>query len=310
MTTEFQPNELRNEKENRKADEPEFFPHTEHVVAKGRRPWSPADKKPHADMKLERPVFLDTGPLLDLQRRLAEHPVYQHIADLPSLRWFMSNHVYSVWDFMSLLKSLQAHIAPATVPWAPVDDSTLRRFINDIVLGEESDLGMPVPDGPETYVSHFELYCRAMAEVGNDPAPAQSFAAAATKMGVQQALTMHQLPRPARDFMKSTFKFIETSKPHVIAAAFTLGREHIIPEMFRALIRKMKITAYQAPAFHYYLERHIQLDGDHHGPLSELMLAHLCAGDDQRLEEAEKAALDAMQARLTFWDGVLRGIKG
>ncbi len=262
------------------------------------------------ELKIERPAFLDADPLLDLQRRLAEHPVYEHIVDLPSLRWFMSNHVYSVWDFMSLLKSLQACIAPAEVPWGPVADPTLRRFINDIVLGEESDLGMPVPDGPKTYVSHFELYCGAMAEVGSDPAPAQSFAATATKVGFQQALTLHQLPRPARDFMKSTFEFIETDKPHVVAAAFTLGREHIIQKMFRALIRKMDITSRQAPAFHYYLERHIQLDGDHHGPLSERMLAHLCAGDSQRLKEAEKAALDALRARLTFWDGVLQKLKG
>jgi hypothetical protein len=71
----------------------------------------------------------------------------------------------------------------------------------------------------------------------------------------------------------------------------------------------MQIGKDQAPAFHYYLERHIHLDEDHHGPLSLRMLDELCEGNPYKLREAERAARDAIAARIDFWDGVLSAIE-
>jgi hypothetical protein len=113
----------------------------------------------------------------------------------------------------------------------------------------------------------------------------------------------------ARWFMEGTFGFIATGKPHVVAAAFALGREQVIPGMFRALLQDMQVRAHQAPAFHYYLERHIHLDEDHHGPLSLRMLDELCAGDPHKVREAEQAARAAIAARIEFWDGVLSALE-
>ncbi|MDO8931263.1 MAG: DUF3050 domain-containing protein [Rhodocyclaceae bacterium] len=247
---------------------------------------------------------IDAKVLSGLSERLNDHPLYATVRTLDDLRLFMAHHVYSVWDFMSLLKYLQFRIAPASVPWTPSGSPSVRFFINQIVLGEESDEGLPDAAGNPTYASHFELYCDAMREVGADPAGAIRFSETAAAQGVAAALTTGVAPAAAQAFIESTFAFIATGKPHVVAAAFAFGREHIIPAMFRALLAKMNITAKEAPTFHYYLERHIHLDEDFHAPLSLKMVNELIGGDAVKAREAEAAARAAVEARLKFWDGV------
>lgn len=251
---------------------------------------------------------LDAAVIAGLNDRLNSHPLYAQVQTLADLHIFMAHHVYSVWDFMSLLKYLQLRIAPAAVPWTPSGSPSVRFFINQIVLGEESDEGLPDADGNPTYASHFELYCDAMREVGADPAGAIRFSEIAAAKGVEAALALGTTPAAGRAFVESTFEFIATGKPHVVAAAFAFGREHIIPAMFRALLARMNIDKAQAPVFHYYLERHIHLDEDFHAPLSLKMVNELIGGDAAKLREAEAAARAAVEARLKFWDGVQAAI--
>jgi hypothetical protein len=251
----------------------------------------------------------DLSCVADLREQLNRHPIYRALRDLDDVRAFMGQHVYSVWDFMSLAKTLQQAVAPAGAPWVPVGSPLLRRFINEIVLEEESDEGLPDVDGRKTYLSHFELYCQAMREVGADDRPARAFVAAVPQVGIRTALRQNRVPMAARWFMEQTFDFIESGQPHVVAAAFALGREQIIPGMFRALLQDMQIGHDQAPAFHYYLERHIHLDEDHHGPLSLMMLDELCESNPRKLREAGQAARQAIAARIEFWDGVLGAIE-
>jgi len=137
----------------------------------------------------------------------------------------------------------------------------------------------------------------------------KEFVAKVASDSLYVALEEVQIPSPAKEFMQTTFAFIDSDKTHVIAADFALGREHIIPEMFRALLEKMNVSRDQAEVFHYYLDRHIQLDGDHHGPMSLRMLELLCEGDEVKIAEAEAAALEAMPARRKFWHGVLLAIE-
>jgi hypothetical protein len=246
----------------------------------------------------------------DLRRELAAHPVYASVKDRDDLALFMAHHVYSVWDFMSLVKYLQNEIAPARTPWLPHGDANVRRFINDIVLEEESDEGLPLEDGTATYTSHFELYVKAMEEVKSGSSEdIVTFVDAVAQSSLASALETIRVFEPAKTFMKTTFEFIRSDKPHVIAAAFALGREHIIPEMFRALLERMNVCKEEAAVFHYYLERHIHLDSDHHGPLSLRMLDILCDNDPVKLAEAEAAAILAIEARIGFWDGVLAAIE-
>jgi hypothetical protein len=225
---------------------------------------------------------------------------------MDDLRRFMEHHIYSVWDFMSLLKYLQRHMADSQVPWMPTGDAAVteaQRFINEIVLGEETDEGLPARGKP-TFVSHFDLYLGAMEEVGADTRPIKAFLRSVRRNGIEQALLTAKIPEPARQFMQATFGFIATDKAHLVAAAFALGREQVIPGMFRALLADMKISKRKAPLFHYYLERHIHLDDELHGPLSLRLLGHLCGGSDVRLRASAKAGCAAIEARIAFWDGV------
>ena len=241
-----------------------------------------------------------------LRKNLATHPIYAAVQNMDDLSIFMQHHIYSVWDFMSLVKYLQHQIAPATTPWLPHGDSQVQRFINDIVLEEESDEGLPLEDGNPTYTSHFNLYSLAMEEVKRGSSDLiNGFVQKVATDSLDAALNTIPIPLAAKEFMETTFSFIHSGKPHVIAAAFALGREHIIPEMFRALLDKMNISRQEAEVFHYYLDRHIELDGDHHGPMSLRMLDLLCEGDETKINEAEEAALNAVKARIKFWDGVL-----
>lgn len=244
-----------------------------------------------------------------LGQRLNRHPLYDAIQTIDDLRLFMAHHVFPVWDFMSLLKYLQHRIAPAAVPWKPRAGAAARYFVNQIVLGEESDEGLPDADGLPTYLSHFELYCEAMREVGADPGNAIRFCDQAVERGFRHALALDLAPAPARTFMEATFGFIATDQAHVVGAAFALGREHIIPGMFRSFLARMNITERDAPAFHYYLKRHIHLDEELHAPLALRMVNELIAGDAKRLQEAEAAAQAAVEARIRLWDGVLAAIE-
>lgn len=238
--------------------------------------------------------------------QLEDHPVYAAIESIDDLRLFMQHHVYSVWDFMSLIKYLQGRVAPTTYPWLPGGDGDVRRFVNELVLEEESDEALPGSD--QQFGSHFELYCQAMREIGADADAPLRFIERVRIDGLAAALSHPEVPEPSRLFTSRTFAFIDSGKPHTVAAALALGREHIIPCMFRALLDRIGIAEQDAPAFHYYLKRHIHLDEDFHAPLSLRLLNGLIGDDAIRHAEAVTAAEQAVAARVAFWDGVLAAL--
>src|ERR1700748_1584104 len=96
-----------------------------------------------------------------LRRQLTEHNLYKNIRSVNELVVFMEHHVFAVWDFMSLLKSLQQNLTCTTLPWMPVGNANTRYLINEIVTGEESDV-----DEHGHRTSHFELYLKAMEQAG------------------------------------------------------------------------------------------------------------------------------------------------
>src|SRR5512135_351810 len=247
-------------------------------------------------------MTFDADFIAGLRARLDRHPLYESLRGVEDLRVFMAHHVHSVWDFMSLIKFLQHAVAPARWPWQPGTDPTVQRFINELVLEEETDEAGP--GHPGEFSSHFQLYLGAMREVGADAGTPLRFVEMAVREGIAAALASGLAPGPAAQFTRSTFAFIDSGRPHVVAAVLALGREHIIPAMFRAFLARMQVGAQQAPTFHYYLNRHIHLDEDFHAPLSLRLLQGLCANDPARIAEARAAAVRAVDARLAFWDGV------
>ncbi len=240
--------------------------------------------------------------------RLEKHPVYEAVNSVARLRCFMEHHVYSVWDFMSLIKYLQNAVAPCRYPWVPAGDGDVRRFINELVMEEESDQVAPGSDGGNEFSSHFELYCNAMNEIGANNIHVLAFVEQVRQKGIEGALNSDMIPEPSRQFTRQTFEFIGSDKPHRVAAALALGREHIIPCMFRSFLQNLGVTEKDAPMFHYYLNRHIHLDEDFHAPLSLRLLNGLCEGDKHKQHEAIEAAEQAVNARAIFWDGVLESV--
>lgn len=245
-------------------------------------------------------MYIDKGTIKDLAQELDAHPIYESINTLEDLQCFMQHHVYSVWDFMSLIKYLQGVLAPSNYPWTPVGDADVRRFINELVLEEESDT---TPDGTG-HTSHFELYQKAMQEIGADTSAIKGFIETLSLSSLNKALSLEFIPKASAKFTRTTFDFIESKKSHCVASALALGREHIIPNMFRAVLSKINVGEDKAPIFHYYLNRHVHLDEDFHAPLSLKLLNNLCDTKLKKFEAIDAAKL-AIEARLEFWDGVL-----
>ena len=251
------------------------------------------------------PRFIQDPAIDTLRECLSRHPLYEALTDIGRVKTFMEHHVYAVWDFMSVVKSLQQDLTGVTVPWTPPEDPEAARLINEIVLGEESD---ERPGG--SFASHFELYLEAMEEAGADTGTIKRFIETVTSSpSVSDALKKAAPPSPAEDFVRDTFKMITGTELHIRAAALFYGREELIPEMFIPMVKQMKISGQPCGKFVYYLERHIEVDSGDHSVWAEGLLARLCGEDKTRKEQARETALDVLQSRLTFWDGILNAVK-
>jgi len=114
-----------------------------------------------------------------------------------------------------------------------------------------------------------------------------------------------EMPRAQQQFLEATFRLMKRNKSHEIAAAFTFGREDLIPDLFTEIVKDLdqKVPG-KLSAFIYYLERHIEIDGDEHGPMALKMIRSLCGNNQQKWQEAGNAAVEALQARLEFWDAI------
>jgi hypothetical protein len=242
----------------------------------------------------------------NLKAQIVTHKVYTQISDLPALRIFMEHHIYAVWDFMSLLKALQIGLTCTTLPWFPVGNAKTRQLINEIVAGEESDL-----DEKGDIKSHFELYLDAMEQVGANTLPIRTFLLALQGgLSFPEAYALADVPTAAQQFMDSTFTIINTGKNHTTAAAFTFGREDLIPNMFHTMVNDLNSKhPKQVTIFKYYLDRHIEVDGDHHSHLALEMTSELCSMDEENWEEASEVVKEALQQRINLWDAALKAIE-
>ncbi len=245
--------------------------------------------------------------LKPLRDDLINHPIYSVVNTLPRLRAFMQSHVFAVWDFMSLLKALQRSLTCVEVPWLPPVDSAACRLINEIVLGEESD-----EDGQGGHGSHFELYRSAMQAMNASTTSIDQFCdQLRAGRSVSESLELAQASKAAAQFVQSTFAILASNRPAEIAAAFTYGREDVIPEMFQRFVDGLRQQSpSQFERFHFYLERHIHLDADEHGPKALLMLESICGTDAEAWKSAERAAQAAISARLRFWDMLSEDLRG
>lgn len=240
-----------------------------------------------------------------IRKDIINHKVYSMINDLDDLKIFMEYHIFAVWDFMSILKSLQNNLTCTQVPWIPVGDAETRFLINEIVVGEESDI-----DENGNRISHFELYLKAMNQCGADTSTILNLLDSLKETSnLKDSLDVVDVPQNAKDFVNFTFDIINSKKVYLQSAVFTFGKEDLIPDMFYSIINDLnKKFPDKLSTLKYYLERHIEVDGGHHGDLALKMLSKLC-GDNQELwDEATQSIIQSLEKRKHLWDGVYQEI--
>ncbi|MCU7251961.1 DUF3050 domain-containing protein [Pseudomonas koreensis] len=231
---------------------------------------------------------------------LSVHPIFSEINSLSVLRRFMESHVFAVWDFMSLTKRLQQELTCTRLPWLPPRDPHAARLINEIVLGEESDDRLS-----HGHYSHFELYLDAMREIGADTTAVERFVALQQEgVSYDVALQSVDIDPAVAQFVRDTLHTALHAPGHSVAAAFLHGRESVIPTMFQRMLDAWGIGVEQAPTFRYYLQRHIEVDSEDHGPAAENLLERLVDGDPQRQAEVYASAVAAVESRIALWDGL------
>jgi len=237
---------------------------------------------------------------------LRNHPVYETLGNLAELRVFMEHHVFAVWDFMCLLKALQNQLTCTDSLWRPVANSEACRFVNEIVLCEESDEGRH-----GSFASHFELYRNAMQSSGANARNIDQFLNLLDGGKTPaQALACLENPESVDRFVLQTLEVVQTGELCEIAACFAFGREDLLPDLFQKIVDEIKAGSDGAlDDLDYYLKRHIELDGDEHGPMAKRMLESICGRDVSRWERAGAAAKKALDSRLTLWDGMFQQMK-
>jgi hypothetical protein len=271
-----------------------------------------------------------TIDLADARERLVRHRIYGLVNSAARLRRFMESHVFAVWDFQSLLKAMQQRLTCTTLPWVPTLDPEARRLVNEIVLDEESD---ELPEGGSA--SHFELYLDGMRAAGADTGPidrmieilragrvpqvgkpaatgipaATGTPAATVEAIVADALREAGAPEPAQAFVRHSFAVIDSGSTHGIVAAFTYGREDVIPDMFRSLVSSLASRDPAWARFHWYLERHIEADDEKHAPVCRRIMARLCGDDPEKWAEASAMARQCVEARIALWNAIAADIE-
>lgn len=230
-----------------------------------------------------------------LHLELKNHQMYSKIKNFDQLKIFMESHVFAVWDFMSLLKRLQKDLTCVEIPWKPAKASKqTTRLINEIVLGEESDIGL---NGEA--IDHFTLYLKSMDEVG---------ASYISLINFLESYDYKYLSPVQKNFVEYNLNLAKNGKSHEVAAAFFYGREKLIPDMFTSLLSDLKNNLNnESDKFSnliYYLERHIEVDGGEHSHKALDCLNDLCGNDPVRWQEAYQSGIVSLQNRINLWNEV------
>ena len=244
--------------------------------------------------------------LAPLRKQLVNHDLYKNLKSITDIKIFMEQHVFAVWDFMSLVKKLQIDLTNTKIPWTPSSSPIAGRLINEIVWGEETDINKNnIP------MSHFEMYIDSMLSIGANTKLIDGFINDINKGSVvDDALKPLNISMEVKEFVNFSFAIIKQNKTHEIAAVFTFGREDLLPDLFVKLLEQLqKEHSNSLDDIIYYFKRHIELDGDEHGPMALNMISELCGNDKLKWNEVILASKKALQMRINLWDSINRSIK-
>ncbi|HET6345903.1 MAG TPA: DUF3050 domain-containing protein [Myxococcota bacterium] len=243
--------------------------------------------------------------LIDARRRLIEHPLVAALDQPAAWRIFMQHHVFAVWDFMTLLKRLQRELTCVELPWRPAASSRYARFVNSLVLAEESD-----DNGRGGCASHFKLYLEAMDECGADTRLIDTFMDGLLRgKAPLESLDTAGAPPTVRQFVSTTLDIATRAPLSDVCAAFFYGREDIVPPMFEGLLRRLEEGGRNTERLRYYMDRHMRVETQAHSPTAGRLLAHLCEGQPEVELSAQNVALRALSAREALWTGILDQVR-
>lgn len=266
---------------------------------------------------------------------LLTHPMYELLVDYDSLRVLMASHVFQVWDFMFLVKKMQ-YILQQTHkwPWIPPENNDLARFIQEIVLSEETDSFGKLEELSGVHsAAHLDMYLMAMAKLGfctsavnglvadiKSESPTRPFEILLDAVDTEGAYT------PSRACLEFTKWNLEicgfepsdaaiANNLHRVAAAFLFGRENVIPPMFERVMEFIPRSK-DTKLFWLYLERHVQLDGhggdhgeDSHQIQGQKLLKLLCGRDEAKWKECLAIGQESLSRRCDVWDAVAKSIE-
>ena len=144
------------------------------------------------------------------RKSLISHSLYSKLDSKQKLIDFMENHVFAVWDFMSLIKALQKNLTCVDVPWVPNENRLAGRLVNEIVLAEESDV-----DSNGDPKSHFELYLESMSQIGASTKIINDFISKIkNSKSYSDSIEKININPIVKEFMDFTFNIINTNKNH------------------------------------------------------------------------------------------------
>jgi hypothetical protein len=162
-------------------------------------------------------------------------------------------------------------------------------------------------------MSHLALYLGAMRDIGASTRQFEKFRSLVlVGVPVEAALARIGAPQYVQAFVAHTMALANSGSTEEVSAAFFYGREDIIPEMFRRLLDTLygaKHNNDRLRHFIYYIDRHIELDGDSHGPMGRELIEGLVGKSPQAHERALRAACRSIQARIGLWNGTLSKLR-
>ena len=240
-----------------------------------------------------------------LQHEIRHHKLYNILQTTEDVKLFMEHHVYTTWDFMSLLKTLQLQFTTFKLPWVPNKTPEIFKFINEIVAAEESDIN----ELGQTK-SHFEMYLDGMEQIGANTTLITTYTELIeNNIPVSKAAKLVYIPDFIKDFITFTFDIIETGKPHLMASVFIFGREDISSEKVLKVISDIETEENSCTKLTFLLNRYLFLKQDNHRAVSYKMLSELCGTDMVKWEEVLTVAKEALEHRTILWDNIYNIIK-
>ena len=190
---------------------------------------------------------------------------------------------------------------------AGADTGPIDRMIETLRAGV-SQVGKPAATGRQG-VQGVSQVGKPAATVGQETAErmgqdggSQGGKSVATVVG--DAMREAGAPEAAQAFVRHSFAVIESGSTHGIVAAFTYGREDVIPDMFRGLVSSLASRDPAWERFHWYLDRHIEADDEKHAPVCRRIMARLCGDDPAKWAEASRMARACVEARIALWDAI------